>query len=113
MARLIKGIPVILYERTKTGEDPFGAPEYTETPTTVENVLVTPVAADAVVQDLQLYGKRAAYELCLPKGDAHQWEDCRVEFFGRSWRVYTPAQEYIEAQLPLDWNRKVRVERYG
>lgn len=113
MASLIKGIPVILYERTKIGEDPFGAAEYTETPTIVENVLVTPVAADAVVQDLQMYGKRAAYELCLPKGDSHQWEDCRVEFFGQSWRVYTPAQEYIEAQLPLDWNRKVRVERYG
>lgn len=113
MASRIKGIQVILYERTKTGEDPFGVAEYTETPNTVENVLVTPVAADDVVQDLQLYGKRAAYELCLPKGDSHQWEDCRVEFFGQSFRVYTPVQEYIEAQLPLDWNRKVRVERYG
>lgn len=113
MASLIKGIPVILHERTKTGEDLFGAAEYAENPVTVENVLVTPVAADDVVQDLQLYGKRAAYELCLPKGDSHRWEDCRVEFFGQSWRVYTPVQEYIEAQLPLDWNRKVRVERYG
>ena len=41
---LIKGIPVILYERTQTGEDAFHAPVYTETPVTVENVLITPVA---------------------------------------------------------------------
>ena len=52
-------------------------------------------------------------ETCLPKGDTHRWDDCRVDFFGQSWRVYTPPREYIEAQLPLDWNRKVRVERYG
>lgn len=112
MASLIQGIPVALYERTQTGEDPFGAPVYTETPVTVENVLVAPTAADAVVQDLQLYGKRAVYELCLPKGDAHVWEDCRVDFFGQSFRVFGPVQEYIDALVPLDWNKKVKVERY-
>lgn len=113
MAGMIRGISVTLYERTQTGTDAFSAPVFRETPVEVENVLVTPVAAEAVVQDLQLYGKRAAYELCLPKGDTHRWDDCRVDFFGQTWRVYTPPREYIEAQLPLDWNRKVRVERYG
>lgn len=43
MAALIKGIPVTLYERTKTGEDAFHEPVYAETPVTVENVLITPV----------------------------------------------------------------------
>ena len=49
---LIEGIPVILYERTQTGEDAFHAPVYTETPVTVENVLITPVDNAAVVTDL-------------------------------------------------------------
>lgn len=112
MATFLHGIPVTLYERTQSGTDAFNAPIYSETPVTVENVLVSPVSAEAVVGELQLYGKRAVYELCLPKGDAHDWEDCRVDFFGQSWRVYTPVEEWIEAMVPLDWNKKVRVERY-
>lgn len=80
---LIEGIPVILYERTQTGEDAFHAPVYTETPVTVENVLITPVDNAAVVTDLQLTGRRVAYELCIPKGDAHRWEGCTVEFLAR------------------------------
>lgn len=114
MVSLIRGIDVTLFERTKTGEDAFHAPVYEETPVTVENVLVTPVAAEAVTADLQLYGKRAVYELCLPKGDAHNWAaGSRVDFFGGSWRVFGPVTGYIEANLPLGWNRKVKVERYG
>lgn len=112
MAVFLKGIPVILYARTQTGVDGFNAPVYTETPETIDNVLVQPVAAEAIVNDLQLYGHRAAYELCIPKGDTHDWADCRVDFFGKSWRVYTPPEEWIETMVPLDWNKKVRVERY-
>lgn len=113
MASLIKGIPVVLYERTPTGKDDLDETLYTETPVTVPNVLVTPATAEAVVSELQLNGHRLAYELCLPKGDAHTWEGCRVEFFGQRFRVYAPPTEYIEALTPLDWNRKVKVERYG
>lgn len=113
MASLIRGITVTLYQRTVIGKDPFGAPVYREEPVQVENVLVAPVSADAVVNELQLTGKRAEYELCLPKGDAHRWEDCRVDFFGRSWRVFGPPQQWQEELIPLDWNKKVKVECYG
>ena len=109
---MIRGITVTLYEATQTGTDDFGAAVYTETATDVPGVIVTPAAAADVVNDLQLYGKRAVYELCLPKGDAHDWTDKRVSFFGQDFRVFGPAQEYIEANVPLKWNKKVRVERY-
>ena len=110
---MIRGITVTLYERTPGSTvDDFGAAIYTETAVSVPGVLVTPIAAEDIINDLQLYGKRGAYELCLPKGDAHDWTDARVDFFGQSFRVYGPAQEYIEANVPLRWNRKVRVERY-
>lgn len=108
----ISGIPVILYERVKTGEDEAHEPIYTETPVTVENVLVTPVDASAVVTELQLKGRHLAYELCIPKGDTHAWENCTVEFFGKKFRVYGSVQQYIDALVPLDWNKKVRVERF-
>ncbi|MEG2843511.1 MAG: hypothetical protein RR900_08485 [Ruthenibacterium sp.] len=113
MAAQIKGITVTLYERTQTGKDAFGAPIYGKNPVRVENVLVTPVAASDIVNDLQLYGKRAEYELCIPKGDTHDWEDCSVSFFGQSWRVFGAPIEYIDALVPLAWNKKVKVERYG
>lgn len=111
MAR-IKGISVTLYERKQTGLDGFNVPIYTETPVEVENVLVCPVSASDVTDTSGMEGSHAVYELCLPKGDAHSWENCRVDFWGRSWRVFGPPQEYIEALVPLDWNRKVKVERY-
>lgn len=112
MAALIKGIPVTLYERTPAGRDAFGAPLYEEQPVTVDNVLVCPAAQDDIVDGAGLEGRRAEYSLCLPRHDTHAWEGCRVDFFGQSWRVFGPALEYIGDLTPLDWNRRVRVERY-
>ena len=63
MAALIKGIPVTLYERTKTGEDAFHEPVYAETPVTVENVLITPVDSAASPTELQLTGSHQVNEL--------------------------------------------------
>lgn len=110
---LIKGITVQLYQKTQTGIDEFRAPVYTEAAVDVENVLVQPVSAEQVVNDLQLYGKRAEYELCIPKGDVHNWENRKVVFFGHTWHTFGFVQEWIEELVPLDWNRKVKVERYG
>lgn len=113
MASLIKGITVKLYEKTKTGEDAFKHPIFTEIPVEVGNVLVTPISADDIVAELQLSGKKAVYELSIPKGDAHIWEDKTVEFFGRKWKTFGFCQQYITKNVPLDWDRKIRVERYG
>lgn len=110
---MIKGIAVTLYETTQTGVDAFHAPVFSETPVVVKNVLVSPVSVEDTVQDLQLYGKRAEYELYIPKGDTHTWEDRRVDFFGHRWRTFGFVTEYIAGNVPLDWNRKIKVERYG
>lgn len=108
----MRGITVTLYERTQTGVDAFNAPVFSEKAVQVDNVLVTPVSEDDVIADTQLYGKHAVYELSLPKGDTHIWEDSRVDFFGQSFRVFGPGREWIEKLVPLSWNRKVRVERF-
>ena len=114
MGSLLKGIPVVLHILTDTGEkDGFGNPIFSETETTVNNVLVQPIAAEDLTSDLQLYGIRGAYELCIPKGDTNELTGCRVDFFGQSWRVYTPPEQWIESMVPLDWNKKVRCERFG
>ena len=107
---MIRGITVTLYERTQTGTDALNYPVYTETPVDVQNVLVAPVDAQEVLDTLNLTGKRAVYQLGIPKGDTHNWEDCRVDFFGQSFRVIGPVIEGIEELIPLSWNRKVQVE---
>ena len=109
---MIKGIPVKLYERTASGTDTFGHPIYTETPVTVEDVLVAPASTTEVLDMLNITGKKAVYNIAIPKGDTHDWQDCRVDFFGTSWRVIGFPQG-IEENIPGRWNQRWMVERYG
>ena len=109
---MINGIAVTLYQHTQTGTDGFNNPIYQDIPVTVENVLVYPTEDNDIVDALQLYGKKAVYELCIPKSDTHTWEDCRVDFFGESFRVFGAGKEYIDSNVPLEWNKKYKVERY-
>ncbi|WP_256126938.1 hypothetical protein [[Ruminococcus] torques] len=48
-----------------------------------------------------------------PKGDKHTWKDNKVEFFGEIWKVIGFPQQGIEQNIPLEWNQKWMVERYG
>ena len=109
----IKGITVKLYERQQTGEDDFKAPIYEETAVEVQNVLVSPSSSNEIVEQLNLHGKMAVYTLAIPKGDTHNWENTTVEFFGEKWHTIGLPIEGIESLIPLDWNKKVTVERYG
>ena len=110
---MIKGITVTLYTVTQTGTDAFNRPILTETAVQVENVLVSPLSGEEITDTHNLTGRRAIYQMALPKGDAHDWENRRVSFFGESFRVIGKPTEGIEANIPLDWNRKVKVEAYG
>ncbi|WP_338808322.1 hypothetical protein DBT37_0006140 [Aerococcus mictus] len=42
-----------------------------------------------------------------------QWQNQKVKFFGKTWRVIGMPLEGIESMIPLDWNKKVMVEAYG
>jgi len=108
----IKGITVTLYEKTQTSVDAFGAPVYTDVPVKIDNVLVAPVSGDEIVNDLDLYGKKAVYQLGIPKGDTHNWENAHVDFFGESWQTFGAPVEGIEDMIPLAWNKKMKVARY-
>lgn len=108
----MRGITVTLYVKTQSGTDAFNRPVYTETATEVENVLVAPASDAEVVQALDMTGKRVVYNLAIPKSDSHDWEDCKVNFFGKDWRVINFEAGGIESLIPLDWNSKVQVARY-
>lgn len=111
--RKLHGITIILYERTASGVDAFNRPVYVETPVPVENVLVGEPSTQDVVDTLNVTGKQLAYTLAVPKGDNHVWTDRTVEFFGQKFRTIGEPMQGIEDLIPLSWNKKVKVERYG
>lgn len=110
---MIEGITVTLFEKKEIGRDGFHRPIYEEIPVDVENVLVYPASANDITDALNLTGKKAVYTLGIPKEDHHVWEDKRVEFFGESWHTLGFSTKGIDNLIPLEWNRKVTVERYG
>ena len=115
MASLLKGIPVDLITKVSAGVDEFNRPIETEARETVENVLVAPLSqtGDEILGELSLNGKKVKYQMAIPKGDTHTWEDAEVEFFGVRWHTIGFSTIGIEEMIPLDWNRKVLVERVG
>lgn len=108
---LIHGIPVELASLSQVGVDPFGVPVMQETWETVQNVIVSPISGTEAAQIYELYGKDCTYQMCIPKGDTHEWEDTAVQFYGRRWRTVGPVLEYIDDLVPLAWNKKVTVRR--
>lgn len=109
----MRGITVTLYDVAQTGVDSFNRPIYTETAVQIDNVLVGEPSTEDVTAELNLSGKRLAYTLAIPKGDDHTWTNRTVEFWGERFRTIGEPTQGIEYLIPLAWNRKVKVERYG
>jgi hypothetical protein len=109
---MIKGQSIILYEKKQTGTDPLGAPIYDETAVEISDVLIAPVSSDESIQDTNLYGVQTVYELFIPKGDSHEWKHKKVSFFGADWQTVGEPTQYIEDNIRLRWNKKVKVAHY-
>lgn len=108
----MRGVTIILYDKVQTGVDAFNRPVYEDVETTVDNVLIGEPTTEDIINELNLTGKHLAYTLAIPKGDTHEWNDRKVEFFGEVFRTYGEPTQGIEHLIPLSWNKKVKVERY-
>ena len=108
----MRGIAITLYDKVQTGVDAFNRPVYEDVATTVDNVLIGEPTTEDVINELNLTGRHLAYTLAIPKGDTHEWNDRKVEFFGEVFRTYGEPTQGIEHLIPLSWNKKVKVERY-
>src|SRR5690625_3657415 len=109
---MIKGITVTLISRQEVGKDPFNKTIYEDVEIEVDNVLVSPTSTEDVVNQLDLTGKKAVYTLAIPEGDENNWEDAEVIFFNERWRTFGFVTQGIDHLIPLNWNKKVMVERY-
>lgn len=109
---MIKGIDVVLIERTSTGKkDDFNMEVFEENePVIIHNVLVGSPTSEEIIDTLNLYAKKIDYVIAVPKGDDHTWENSRVKFFGRTFAVVGVPTMGIEENIPLCWNKKVKVE---
>lgn len=107
------GITVVLINRVKVGVDALNKDVYEEVETEVNNVLVAPTTSDDVISSTDLEGKKLLYTLGIPKGDSHDWTNCKVRFFGKTFKSYGDVIEGIEANVPTMWHKKVLVEWYG
>ena len=110
---MIKGMTITLLSKVQIGTDGFNQPIYEYgSGEDIENVLVGEPTADERTDELNLSGKHIAYVLGIPKGDTHNWEDQIVEFFGKRWMTIGFPIEGIEENIPTQWHKKVKVERY-
>ena len=108
---LIKGIPIIYVNRTKTGADAFGVDIYTETEETINNVLFTTASETDIPETNDLTKRKEVYILGIPKGDNHDWIDCIVKINGERFKSVGFPVQGIETLVPTDWHKKVRVIR--
>ena len=108
----IHGIPITLIDKQVVSTDPFGNSVKKDVEITIDNVIVAPATTEDVTNQLSLTGKKISYTLGIPKGDTHDWEEKEVRFFGKKWKTVGIPLEGIEAMIPLEWNKKVMVERY-
>lgn len=109
----MKTITVQLVVKTQEGTDPFGAPIETETLVDVPGCLVGQPSSDDISQTLEMYGKKLAYMVGVPKGDTNKWYDTEVIIWGERYRTIGYPQTGIQDNIPLSWGQNVKVERYG
>ena len=67
-------------------------------------------------EEYNLFGKKVAYMLAVPKGDTHNWVNAKVTLpspFEGEYRTIGYPTVGIESNIPLKWNKKVRIERVG
>ena len=108
----IHGIQITLIDKQVVSVDPFGSPVVKDVEITIDNVIVAPATTEDVTSQMSLTGKKISYTIGIPKGDMHDWEEKEVRFFGKRWKTVGIPLEGIEDLIPLEWNKKVMVERY-
>ena len=109
----MKTTEVLLYNQVDTGQrDKTNRPITEEKVTRVPGVLIAPVSVEEMVDSINLTGKKAVYQLAIPKGDQNDWENAKVRFWGKNYRTIGIPEEGMEENIPLKWNRKIKVERY-
>lgn len=109
----MKTMTVQLAVKTEGAPDPFGMPTETEQLIDVPGCLVGQPSTDDIAQTMEMYGKKIAYVVGVPKGDVNSWVDTDVIIWGERFRTIGFPETGIQGNIPLQWGKNVKVERYG
>lgn len=109
----MKTMTVQLAVKTEGVPDPFGMPTETEQLIDVPGCLVGQPSTDDIAQTMEMYGKKIAYVVGVPKGDTNLWVDTDVIIWGERFRTIGYPETGIQGNIPLKWGQNVKVERYG
>lgn len=109
----MKTMTVQLAVKTEGAPDPFGMPTETEELIDVPGCLVGQPSTDDITQTMEMYGKKIAYVVGVPKGDVNSWVDTDVIIWGERFRTIGYPETGIQGNIPLQWGKNVKVERYG
>lgn len=110
----IRGIPIILYEETVTGQDDFGRDIVETVATEIPNVVIGQPSSEDVLTEVNISGKQIVYNLALPADDNHDWVNKVVEFYGHKWRTIGIPDQFMDGFMgaTFPWNKRIRVEAY-
>lgn len=109
----MKTMTVQLAVKTEGAPDPFGMPTEAEELIDVPGCLVGQPSTDDIAQTMEMYGKKIAYVVGVPKGDVNSWVDTDVIIWGERFRTIGYPETGIQGNIPLKWGQNVKVERYG
>lgn len=112
MSSFFKGETVVLLKKSQSSTDPFGNPVNDEERIEVENVLINQTSSTEILGTTDLTTSKMTYTLAIPKNDTNDWQNQRVEFWGKTWSVVGIPLKGMDEYTPLDWNKKVIVEIY-
>ena len=110
---MFKTTTVQLSVKTESSTDPFGMPVESEQLVDIPGCLVGQPSTDDIQQTLEMYGKKVAYVVGVPKGDTHTWIDTDVVIWGERFRTIGYPVTGEQENIPLKWGKNVKVERYG
>ena len=110
---MLKGITIQLSVKELMGSDPFGMRTEKETLVDIPGCLVGQPSSDDITQTMEMYGKKIAYVVGVPKGDNHTWEDTDVIIWGERFHTIGFPETGIQENIPLAWGKNVKVERNG
>lgn len=106
-------ITVQLVKNTSIATDPFGKPIETEELIDIPGCLVGQPSTNQVNDTMAMYGKTIAFVVGVPKEDTNDWVDTDVIIFGERFHTIGYPETGIQENIPLNWGKNVKVERYG
>lgn len=110
----IEGISITLYTETVTGYDDFNREIVETKAVTVDNVVIGQPSSEDITSEINVSGKRAVYNLAIPKDDQNDWTNKVVEFYGKKWRTIGVPTQFMDGYMgeSWPWNKQIKVEEY-